>query len=232
VAIELGAGDAHDQAQVRDEPIIGAENGGSERVAAEAAVTALEAGQRAAGDRRRPIASQRLDDAGMRALRGRQSAGHRFRLLVVLAAVDLLQGVDRGQHEFGAEAAGKPGERAGTESRLQPRLLSTDRGQALAPELRVRILDLGEAAIDLCQLGILLGLGERAVECRAVDLALKIGAVARSCGVVAHGWLAEVTSPAGRRRRAGTQGRSPRLSLALSIFNPASLIQIATEPSR
>jgi hypothetical protein len=50
---QRGTGDAGHQAQVGDEPIIGAEYGGAQRVTAETAMTAFEARQDGAAQRRR-----------------------------------------------------------------------------------------------------------------------------------------------------------------------------------
>src|SRR6185437_15271875 len=79
---EIGADHAHDEAEIRDQPVIGAEHGGTQRVAADAAVPPLDAGEDAAGHAARR-AGDGLQDAGMRAFRLRQAGEDRLRLRIV-----------------------------------------------------------------------------------------------------------------------------------------------------
>ncbi len=183
---KLGAGDTHHQAQVGDEPVIGAEHRRAQRIAAAGAMPALELGERAA---RQPARHRRLgglDDARMRTLGSGQPGGHRFGLFVVLGNVAAFQLVDDGQDELWSEAACDPGE--------HPRAPADDAAggsgaeaiEPAAPEQRMRLLDRGEAAIDLLELRLGLGLGERPIERGAVDLALEIAAIAADRVALAH----------------------------------------------
>ena len=172
------AGDAHDETEIGDKAVIGAEHGGTQCIAAHAAVAAFDARQRCAGKTAaRRAAGKRLDDAGMAALCLGQSAGHRVGLPVILPAVDMLERVDGGKDEFRAELPRQEGQHAGAQVRLQRRGRLAARADALAPELRVAFLHRGEALVDGLQFRILLGLGECAIKGRTVDLALQVGAV-------------------------------------------------------
>ena len=95
---------AHDQAEVGDQPVVGAEHGGAERIAGGAAMAALERRDRAPGQAA-AARNRRFDDPRVRPLVGRQPARDRFRLTVVGVAVARLGGGDRRQHEGRAEAA-------------------------------------------------------------------------------------------------------------------------------
>ena len=177
---EIRPRNPHDQAHIGDEPVIGAEHGGAQRVAAHPAMPALQARQRSATERAWRARSQRLDDARMRPFGGRQPAGDSFGLRIVSAAVQMLERIDRRQHESRAEAPREPSERAGPETGAQLRHAVIDRRDVVLPVLGVGLLDRRQAPIDLRQLRVLLGLRQGPVEGGAVDLALKIGRVAPS----------------------------------------------------
>src|SRR5207237_6563488 len=158
--------------------VIGAEHGGPQSVAAETAMPALQPRDRRAAKGARGRRRQRLDDAGVRALGGRQPAGDGFRLSVIRAAVHLLERVDARQYESRAETARQPGKRARPEARPQARHALPHRADLAFPELGMCVLDRREASINLRQFRVLLGLRQRAVKRRAVDLSLQVGPVA------------------------------------------------------
>ena len=141
---------------------------------------ALQARQRSAAERARRARSQRLDDASMRPLGGRQPTGDSLRLRIVSAAVQTLEGIDGGQHEGRSKAAREPGESPRPKAGTQFRHALIDRRDVVPPVLGMSLLDRRQAVVDLRQLRVLLGLRESPVEGRAVDLALKIGRVAPS----------------------------------------------------
>ena len=116
----------------------------------------------------------------MRALGGGQPGRDRLGLRVVLRACPLRsKRVDHGQHELRPEAAREPGERARAPAGAAPARAGAPSGSSRPRQnSRMRLLDRGEAAIDLLELRIVFGLGERAVERRAVDLALEVAAIA------------------------------------------------------
>ena len=108
---EVRSGHAHDEAQIGAQPVIGAEHGGAQRIAAEGAMPALQPRNRRAAERARRRRRQRLDDAGVRALGRGQPAGNGFRLAVIGAAVQLLERIDARQDEGRTETARQPSER-------------------------------------------------------------------------------------------------------------------------
>ncbi|MOA23398.1 hypothetical protein D3C78_1440170 [compost metagenome] len=120
-------------------------------------------------------------------------AGHAgiagFRLLVVLAAVDLLQRGGGADHPVRAEQAGDADQHAGTPTRAQLGGGGAELLELRPPEARMALLDAGQAAVQLAQLGPALALGEGAVQRGAVDLALQVAAVAFEVGLafVGHG---------------------------------------------
>jgi hypothetical protein len=141
-------------------------------------MAAFEACEGGAAERRRRPRRQRLDDAGMRSLGGRQPAGDCFRLRGVGAAVEMLERVDGRQHHGRAEPPRQPDQGAGAEARAQSRHLSADRLEPAPPELGMCLLDRGEPRINPREFGILLAVRQCAVECGTVDLALQIGGIA------------------------------------------------------
>src|SRR5262249_19571166 len=126
------------------------------------------------------------NDPVVGALRHMQPACPRFRLLVVLPAVSLLEIADGREHELRAEATSEPGEHAGPPARLKLADICADAAELIAPELRMGFFHRREAAIDLAQMRILLRLGERAIKGGAVDFALEIGPVAAGGVFVVH----------------------------------------------
>ena len=170
-------GHAHDQAEIGYQPVIGPEDGGAERIAAQA-VAALQPRQGAAGDSPRQGFHHGLDDAVVRALGRGQAAGDRFRLIVILPAVALLEAADGRQDELGPEAMGEPGKDPGPPTRLQPADVDADPPELLAPEFGMGLLDGSQTVVDLAEMRIALRRREGAVERGAIDLALKIGPIA------------------------------------------------------
>jgi hypothetical protein len=96
---EIGAGHTHHKAEIRAEPVIGAEHRGAQRVAAQPAMPALQPRNRRPAESARRGRRQRLDDPGMRSLGRGQPTGNGLRLGVVGAAVHLLEGIDGRQHK-------------------------------------------------------------------------------------------------------------------------------------
>jgi len=122
----------------------------------------------------------------MGTLGGRQAAGHRLGLSIVLPAIALLEPVDGRQDELRPEAARQPGERAGAPAEPQPPGPRADAVELLAPEFGMPFLDRGEPAVDFPEAGIGFRVGQRTIERGTVDLASQIGAVARRGIVIGH----------------------------------------------
>ncbi|MNZ93892.1 hypothetical protein D3C78_1129840 [compost metagenome] len=118
-------------------------------------------------------------------------AGHAgitgLRLVVVLAAVDLLQRGGGADHPVRAEQAGDADQQAGAPAGRQLRRCRVNVAELLAPEAGMALLDAGQAAVQLAQLGPALALGEGAVQCGAVDLALQVAPVAFEMGLAFGG---------------------------------------------
>ena len=72
---ELGAGDAHDEAEVRDESVVGAQHGGAQRVAAEADAPPLGARERLGGPARGRARAQVLSRRACARSSSRSSSG-------------------------------------------------------------------------------------------------------------------------------------------------------------
>jgi hypothetical protein len=190
---QVRAGHSHDEAQIGAQPVVCAEHGRAQRVAAKGAMSALQSRDRRAAERARRLCRQRLDDAGVRALGRGQPAGNSFRLPVIGAAVQLLERVDAGQDEGRTKTARQPSERPHPKARPQARHALADRPDLAFPELGMRLLDRAEASINLRQLWVLLGLRQRSVERGAVNLPLQIGLVA-----LARIFLGHFRFPVGR----------------------------------
>ena len=179
-------GDAHDQAQIGHQAVIGAKHRRPQRIAAAAAMTALERRHRWTGK----AAASRCggaDDPGMGALVGRQAAGDGFRLVVIGVDVAGFAGRDRRQDEGRAEPRRQPGQGPRPEAWRELHPMHALVVQVAAPELGVRALHRGELAVDGGQVRIRLGLGQDAIERRTVDLALQIGAIALDVLGLRHG---------------------------------------------
>jgi hypothetical protein len=162
---------AHHQAEVGHQPVIGAQHRRPQCVAA-TAMAALEHRQLRAAQP--ALARDRAHDAGVRALVGWQAGALRLSLVVVGAAV---AGLGRGQgrdHEAGPEAARRPGEQAGMQGRRQRASLVVE---AAAPELGMRLLDRGEAAKNLGELGIGFAVAQGTVDGGPVDFSLQVGPI-------------------------------------------------------
>jgi hypothetical protein len=150
---EIGAGHAHHEAQIRTEPVIGAQHRGAQGITAESAMPALQAGDRWPAESAGRWRCQGLDDAGMRSLGRRQSAGNGLRLGIVGAAVHLLEGIDGRQYEGWTEAARQPCERARPKARLQPRHSLIDRCDFALPEFGVSLLHGPQASVTCAKSG-------------------------------------------------------------------------------
>jgi hypothetical protein len=96
----------------------------------------------------------------MRSFRGRQPPLDRFGLPVVGVAVDMLEHVDRGQHELGAEASRQPRQHARAPIGTLRRDLRADPVEIFPPELGMGVFDRGELAKDRAGLRIGFGIGE------------------------------------------------------------------------
>jgi hypothetical protein len=196
VRLQVRSCHAHYEAEIGAQPVIGAEHGGAQRVAAKGAMPALQPRNCRAAERPGRRRRQRADDAGVRTLGRGQPAGDGFRLRVVGAAVELLERVDARQHEGRTETARQPSERPRPEARPQARHALADRPDLALPKLGMRLLDRAEASVDLRQLGVLFGLRQRSVERGAVDLPLQIGGVA-----LARIFLGHLAFPVASRAR-------------------------------
>jgi len=140
-------------------------------------MSSLESGDRAALQTRFS-AGDGLHDACVRSLRRRQPAGHCLGLGVVLCAVAAFQRVQGGKNESRPKSASEPGKGSRTKVGSKPRDPGAETTKLRAPKLRMRLLEGGEAAIDICKVRIALCRCERLVEACAVDLALQVRAVA------------------------------------------------------
>src|SRR5437868_14663216 len=107
-------------------------------------MTPLDAAEHAARQAARR-AGDGLQDTGMRSLDLRQASRHGFRLGIVLAAIRLLERVDYGQHEAGAEMSRQPGEGAAAKAWPQASLCAS--AQPFAPEGGMCLLDSGEPPV-------------------------------------------------------------------------------------
>jgi hypothetical protein len=98
---------------------------------------------------------------------------------------------ERRQYERRAEVPRQPGQDTGTAGRRRRdvRALGLD---PLSPEVAVRLFDRGDSAELLGQLRIGLAFRQRCIECRAVELALEIGTVARQVVGFGNGRQASV----------------------------------------
>ena len=84
------SGNPHDEAQIRDEPVISAKHRGAQGIPAHTAMPALETRQGGAGKRISGRTGQGPDDPRMRTLRRRKTPRHCLGLRRIGAAVDLL----------------------------------------------------------------------------------------------------------------------------------------------
>src|SRR5437899_1561118 len=116
MAVDRGAGYAHDEAEVRAQAVVGPQDRRPQGVAAHRSMAALEARQEAALDTARLAPDELLEDLRVPALLGRHAGAGSLRLLDVDVLVGLFLRCDGGEHEFGpqpprdrAEHAASPG---------------------------------------------------------------------------------------------------------------------------
>src|SRR5262249_36701048 len=140
-------GNTHDEAQIGTQPIIGAEHGSTQRIAAQRAMPAFEPSDCRAAETPWSGHCQCPDDAGVRSFGRGQTTGHGFRLCVVSAAVSLLEGIDGRQYKGRTETARQPCKRPRPEARLEFWEMLTDRLDLALPELCMRFLDCPETGI-------------------------------------------------------------------------------------
>src|SRR6185312_6468754 len=106
------------------------------RIAGRAAMAALKLSQSGSGQSAMGR-GRGVDDTRMRALVGRQPAGDRVGLGIVMRAVASLARGNGRQHETRAEAPRQPTQTACAQTRLQPRMAVRRAIEPRAPELRV-----------------------------------------------------------------------------------------------
>ncbi len=117
---QLGARDAHDEAEVRHEAVVGAQHRGAQGVAAQADAPSLGAREGLGRPARGRCGAEVMQQARVRALLLAQLVG-RLRLDRVAAAVELLARGEGGQQQRRAEAGGEPARGPARDDSAAPR---------------------------------------------------------------------------------------------------------------
>ena len=174
-------GHAHGDAQVRDEAVVGAQDGRPQLIAAAAAMAALDAGDRPARRRRRPAASSRKSRAwdrsspGMRA----RASGCSSYIAWSEASRSAIVGTTRLGPKWRAMNIRTRARQAG-----DMRLVSTPAASSCAaPDVGVDRLDLDHAGVEVLEHPARFLLGQQRVQGDRVDLALEVLAVAGDIGL-------------------------------------------------